>query len=122
MEFENKKLAFTENAQGYLRTMAGWGLFLAVLSIIGALGSVLNIFTGFRISVLYGLFNIASVVIQLLAAIGLLTYASKVKNGLDGRDTMLIDGAFKGLMTFFLFSLISILLALTSPLIMWASM
>lgn len=107
MEFENKKLAFSTNAQTYLKSIAGWGMFIALLGFISAAFSLIGLFVSFKVSVLTGIVSLASLVVQILATIGLFTFASKVKKGIENRDTQVIDAAFKGMVTYFLFTLVS---------------
>ncbi|MCC9041714.1 hypothetical protein LNQ81_03235 [Myroides sp. M-43] len=118
MEFENKKLAFTVNAQNYIKSISSWGMFLAVLGFIGAAFSIINVFSGFKLSVIYGLFNLIVLAVQVLAAVGLFTFSSKAKNALESRDNGLIDTAFKGMMSYFLYTIISMILSFCMPLVM----
>lgn len=107
MDLENKKLAFTTNAQVYIKNIASWGMFLAVMGFIAVTFSVIGSFGNFKLSVIYGVFSLAIAVVQGLAAVGLFSYSSKVKNALDSRDSALIDTAFKGLLNYFLYTIIA---------------
>ncbi|MDM1353810.1 hypothetical protein HX052_07565 [Myroides marinus] len=114
MSTENKKLAFTANAQGYIKTISSWGLFLAVLGFIGALFSLFSVFMSFKIGVVSGVLSLAVLVIQFISVLGLFSFSSKVKHALEGRDNASIDVAFKGMMTYFLFMLISFCVSFVS--------
>jgi hypothetical protein len=114
MSTENKKLAFTANAQGYIKTISSWGLFLAVLGFIGALFSLFSVFVSFKMGIIKGVLSIVLLGIQFMSALGLFTFSSKVKHALDGRDNANIDVAFKGMMTYFLFVLISMCVSVLS--------
>lgn len=112
MDLENKKLGFTTTAQGYLKSMAGWGMFLAIVGFISAAFSIINLFGAFRINALMGVMSLGVLVLELIAAIGLFGFASKVKNALDSRDGVVLDTAFKGLATYFMFMLIALVVRL----------
>lgn len=111
MDLENKKLAFTTNAQGYLNTIASWGMFIAVLGLIGGFMSMGSMVSAFTLSVLLGIFSLGNLVVQVLSAVGLFLFSVKIKSALGGGDTAGINEAFKGLMRYFLFALVSILVS-----------
>ncbi|WP_121964129.1 hypothetical protein [Myroides sp. N17-2] len=111
MDLENKKLAFTVNAQRYLNTMAGWGMFISVLGLIGGFMSMGSIVSAFTLSIVFGIFSLGNLFVQVLSAVGLFLFSLKIKSALGGDDAVGINEAFKGLMRYFLFASISILVS-----------
>lgn len=100
-----------------LKSTSCRGMFLAILGFIGCAFSLMNVFSGFNIGVGYGVVTLFVLVIQVICALGLYTFSSKVKYGLENRDVITVNSAFKGIMIYFLCMLISMISSFCLPLI-----
>lgn len=60
---------------------------------------------------MFGIFSLGSLVVQVLSAVGLFLFSVKIKSALGGDDAVGINEAFKGLVRYFLFALLSILVS-----------
>ncbi|MDR0229968.1 MAG: hypothetical protein LBI72_13040 [Flavobacteriaceae bacterium] len=117
MSSDLRKLLFTSLSQKYLMQVSNLGLGLSVVTVCSMILSVLRMTEDFDLHATLGIVFFLVTTLQMIGTIGLFTYSIKIKKGFETKDEKRIDAAFRGLMIYFLYIVVSFAFLLVIPIL-----